>query len=120
MPLKVGEAIWLRAQKGSAEPFIPGTVTNVQQGGARLTVKGSDGKEVALDNKNADVFAANPPGSTASDHCALIHLNEPSVLENSRQRFMSDDIYTYTGKILIAINPFHLLPIYRREALAEP
>ena len=40
-----------------------------------------------MDTANADVFAANPVGSDASDHCALIHLNEPSVLENSKVHF---------------------------------
>jgi len=104
--MRVGDPCWLRAPKGSAEPFAPGTIVNVQQGGDRLTVKKQDGTEVAFDSKNADVFAANPTGTSAPDHCALLHLNEPSVLENSRARFLKDNIYTYTGKILIAINPF--------------
>ena len=114
------EPVWLRGAKGSSEPFIPAIVTNVQQGGARLTVKQADGSEQAYDTRNADLFASNPTGATASDHCALIHLNEPCVLSNSRVRFEANEIYTYTGKILVALNPFSSLPIYSYEALHLP
>uniref|UniRef100_A0A7S4BEP8 Uncharacterized protein n=1 Tax=Chrysotila carterae TaxID=13221 RepID=A0A7S4BEP8_CHRCT len=117
--MRVGDPCWLRAPKGQTEPFSPGKIVNVQQGGDRLTVLKPDGTEAAFDLKNADVFAANPTGSNAPDHCALLHLNEPSVLENTRQRFLVDDIYTYTGKILIAVNPFKTLPIYEEDYMAK-
>ena len=41
---------------------------------------------------------------------ALSYLHEPGVLFNLRQRFQFDEIYTYTGSILIAVNPFAPLP----------
>ena len=108
--IKTGDNIWLRTGKGAADPFEPATVTNVQQAGARVTVKRPGGAEEALDTAKADVFPANAAGSTASDHCALIHLNEPCILENSKIRYADDKIYTYTGKILVALNPFKALP----------
>lgn len=40
----------------------------------------------------------------------LAYLNEPSVLNNLKARYVVDDIYTYTGSILIAVNPFARLP----------
>jgi myosin heavy subunit len=119
MPLKIGDAVWLRSEKGDTEPFTAGTISKVQQGGARLTVQWSNGKEVVADTAKVDVFPANPPGSMAPDHCALIHLNEPTVLENTRARFVAGGIYTYTGKILIAVNPFADLPIYTQEAMTK-
>lgn len=111
--MRIGDPAWLRAAKGAAEPFEQGKVVNVQQNGARLTVLDASGIERPFDAQNADVFPSNPPGSTAPDHCGLIHLNEPSILENSRARYVSGSIYTYTGKILIALNPFEELPLYR-------
>ena len=48
----------------------------------------------------------------AADHCGLIYMNEPCVLENSRLRFMADAIYTLVGTIMIAINPFARIDIY--------
>lgn len=41
---------------------------------------------------------------------ALSYLNEPGVLWNLNCRYMLDAIYTYTGSILIAVNPFASLP----------
>ena len=38
-------------------------------------------------NPHQDIFAANPKDNFAPDHCALIHLNEPCILENSRGRY---------------------------------
>ena len=40
----------------------------------------------------------------------LAYLNEPGVLDNLKARYVVDDIYTYTGSILIAVNPFQRLP----------
>jgi hypothetical protein len=40
----------------------------------------------------------------------LVFLHEPGVLANLKQRYSSNAIYTYTGSILIAVNPFKALP----------
>ena len=40
----------------------------------------------------------------------MSYLNEPSVLWNLKVRYRTDDIYTYTGSILIAVNPFAAMP----------
>ena len=44
-------------------------------------------------------------------------MNEPIILHNLRQRFLKDDIYTYVSSILVALNPFRMLPIYLPEVL---
>ncbi|KAI4316463.1 hypothetical protein L6164_024441 [Bauhinia variegata] len=44
------------------------------------------------------------------DMTRLAYLNEPGVLYNLRRRYALNDIYTYTGSILIAVNPFTKLP----------
>ena len=78
MRVKVGDPVWVRnTKKGAADPFSAGTIVNVQQGGARLTVKLPNGTEQPYDTRHADLFLSNPADSTAPDHCALIHLNEP-------------------------------------------
>jgi myosin V len=40
------------------------------------------------------------------DMTALTHLHEPGVLHNLSVRYAADRIYTLTGSILIAVNPF--------------
>ena len=85
-----------------------------------MTVKreGSSTEE-PLDAAKADIFPANEKGMMTNDHCALIHLNEPCVLENTRLRFDQSKIYTYTGKILVALNPFAKLSIYGIPAVCR-
>ena len=45
------------------------------------------------------------------------HLNEPSILNSIQIRYFQNKIYTYTGKILISINPFTNLGIYNKEII---
>ena len=45
------------------------------------------------------------------------HLHEPSILYTLEQRYNEGDIYTYTGPILIAVNPFKQLPLYTAATL---
>jgi myosin-5 len=44
------------------------------------------------------------------DMTKLPYLHEPGVLYNLETRYKLDEIYTYTGTILIAVNPFQALP----------
>ncbi|KYO25297.1 unconventional myosin-IXb isoform D [Alligator mississippiensis] len=57
-------------------------------------------------------FLPQPPQKDYDDLCSLPDLNEKTLLENLRNRFKQEKIYTYVGSILIVINPFKFLPIY--------
>nr|GME03834.1 myosin-17-like [Ipomoea batatas] len=50
-----------------------------------------------------------PPGGV-DDMTKLSYLHEPGVLQNLSTRYELNEIYTYTGNILIAVNPFQRLP----------
>ncbi|KAM6149993.1 unconventional myosin-IXa isoform 2-T2 [Erethizon dorsatum] len=57
-------------------------------------------------------FLPPPQQKDFDDLCSLPDLNEKTLLENLRNRFKHEKIYTYVGSILIVINPFKFLPIY--------
>lgn len=57
-------------------------------------------------------FLIQPENREYPDLCQLLDLNESTLLENLRQRFVAGHIYTYVGSILIALNPFKFYPIY--------
>ncbi|CAK4650621.1 unnamed protein product [Aphanomyces euteiches] len=46
------------------------------------------------------------------DLTSLVHLNEPAILNALQVRFRKQEIYTSTGSILVAVNPFQPLPLY--------
>jgi myosin-5 len=47
----------------------------------------------------------------------LPYLHEPAILYCLQCRYNSGDIYTYTGPILIAVNPFKRVPLYTPQIL---
>ncbi|CAH0475885.1 unnamed protein product [Peronospora belbahrii] len=49
---------------------------------------------------------------TVQDLTKLVHLHEPAILQVLRRRFFHGDIYTSTGQILVAMNPFRRLSLY--------
>ncbi|KAL8138999.1 hypothetical protein V2J09_005000 [Rumex salicifolius] len=54
------------------------------------------------------------------DMTKLSYLHEPGVLQNLANRYTLNKIYTYTGNILIAVNPFQTLPyLYDSEMMAD-
>ncbi|KAG1354825.1 Myosin-6 [Cocos nucifera] len=63
----------------------------------------------------AKVSSVYPKDAEASpcgvdDMTKLAYLHEPGVLQNLKSRYDMNEIYTYTGNILIAVNPFRRLP----------
>lgn len=80
-----------------------------------LSVQPMSGGDV-IDAPYDAVYPAEEEDSKAvEDNCALMYLNEATLLHNLRKRFMQDDIYTYTANILLAINPYHSLDIYGKD-----
>lgn len=50
----------------------------------------------------------------------LTHLHEPGVVWNLEARYARGDIYTNTGSILIAVNPFRPIPrLFTPEVLTQ-
>jgi hypothetical protein len=54
------------------------------------------------------------------DLVSLTHLHEPAVLHAVSLRFAHNIIYTYTGPILLAVNPFKSLPLYSEVRSSYP
>ncbi|XVF25184.1 hypothetical protein REPUB_Repub13aG0191500 [Reevesia pubescens] len=88
--------------------WIDGEVIRIN--GNEIHVKTTNGKTVVTNISKAfpkDTEAA--PGGV-DDMTKLSYLHEPGVLQNLATRYELNEIYTYTGNILIAVNPFQRLP----------
>ena len=73
----------------------------------------------AVELKYEGVELANTPLSDHdkaegkdNDMITLPHLHEPAILHAIGDRFDRGEIYTWTGPVLIAVNPFQRLPLY--------
>ena len=58
-----------------------------------------------------------PSEATVENLINLPYLHEPAILHCLQNRYVGGDIYTYTGPILIALNPFKAVPLYTPQIL---
>ncbi|XLU59422.1 hypothetical protein S245_018631, partial [Arachis hypogaea] len=111
----VGSHVWV---EDSEVAWIDGEVLEVN--GEEVKVSCTSGKTVVVKvsciyHKDTEV-----PPSGVDDMTKLAYLHEPGVLENLRSRYDINEIYTYTGNILIAVNPFVKLPhLYDSHMMAQ-
>ena len=54
-----------------------------------------------------------------SNNTQLLELTEDAVLANIRERYLAHEIYTLTGSILLALNPYARLDIYGAAAMRQ-
>ncbi|OMJ18372.1 Myosin-2 [Smittium culicis] len=60
----------------------------------------------------------NPPILEGIDDLtSLSHLHEPAVLHNLKIRYSMRNIYTYSGIVLVAMNPFSRVQLYSQDIL---
>jgi len=84
----------------------------ISVGEQEIIVRTSDSNEQLLIKPTDPVFIRNVDQFTSEglvvmdDLTQLTHLHEPAVLHSLQLRFDTDKIYTFTGPILIAVNPF--------------
>ncbi|TYH60082.1 hypothetical protein ES332_D08G268200v1 [Gossypium tomentosum] len=101
----VGSHVWV---EDPDEAWIDGQVTKIT--GKDAQIQTTNGKTVT--EKLSKIYPKDleaPPGGV-DDMTKLSYLHEPGVLQNLKARYELNEIYTYTGNILIAINPFQRLP----------
>ncbi|KAL8404093.1 hypothetical protein RB594_009089 [Gaeumannomyces avenae] len=111
----VGTRAW---QPDAAEGWVASEVVNKKVDGSKviLTFKLEDGSSkdvtVSLEGLQNGSDPALPPLmnptmlEASDDLTNLSHLNEPAVLQAIRLRYAQKEIYTYSGIVLIAANPF--------------
>lgn len=68
-------------------------------------------------DNNDNLFLKNEEDKFCNNLINLTYLNEPTVLNNILFRYSNDEIYTFNGDILIAVNPFKKIPIYSNEII---
>ncbi|GME84377.1 unnamed protein product [Ambrosiozyma monospora] len=118
--IEKGSRCWIPDEK---EGWLGVEVTNITNNNNKYQIEliSEDGERTfnietsSLDESNPDLPLPRNQVETVEDLTELSHLNEPSVLNAIRVRYTMFNIYTYSGIVLIAINPFQ-----RNDELYSP
>jgi len=115
--LSSGGYVWLNVT-GSDEFDVPIGVRILSTQGKSIRIRNDDGEETTV----AANLVLKPMHATSArgveDMITLADLQEHTILRNLHYRYKQGLIYTYTGSILVAVNPYQVLPIYTSKEVA--
>ncbi|KAL1244427.1 Myosin-VIIa [Trichinella spiralis] len=112
-----GDYVWIpffSNQTGFSCP-IGARIVDIDNG--RVFLRDDDGNETWLEGSVSMPIMHPSSVQGVEDMIELTDFHDASVLRNLQIRYKQKLIYTYTGSILIAINPYQQLPIYSAEML---
>ena len=101
------------------------TDENSEFQGKELEISGADIEDHVVmannhgDEEDAGVESFDEGCGYPNDLITLTHLHEPAVVHCLRMRYERDEIYTATGPILIALNPFKKCPLYSDNVMKQ-
>ncbi|XP_070579495.1 unconventional myosin-XV-like isoform X12 [Ptychodera flava] len=111
----VGQMVWFDGGVGFP---VPGEV--VHSAGKVMQVKSSlDGRVHKIKDPNSLRIRYDSVESGIDDMIQLRDLHEGALLVNLKTRYEKKQIYTYTGSILVAVNPYRMFDIYGIEMVKK-
>ncbi|XP_953667.1 myosin, putative [Theileria annulata] len=100
-----GNTVWVKVD--TDELFVESTVKSVEGEQLRVNCKG---EELLVNLKDCLNSLPDFDSLKVNDLSKIPHANSAVVLKILRERFNQDVIYTYAGKLLVALNPFKKIP----------
>ncbi|XP_069069852.1 unconventional myosin-VIIb [Pleurodeles waltl] len=116
--LRKGDHVWLDISSSSKYKVPIGAVVKDSETG-RILLVDDEGKEHWIRAHDMNVVHSMHPSSIqgVEDMITLGDLNEAGIVRNLLIRHRERNIYTYTGSILVAVNPYEELPLYTMEEM---
>lgn len=115
-----GDYVWMDLKSGQEFDVPIGAMVKLCESG-QIQVVDDEGNEHWISPQNATHIKPMHPTSVhgVEDMIRLGDLNEAGILRNLLIRYRDHLIYTYTGSILVAVNPYQLLSIYSSEHIRQ-
>uniref|UniRef100_A0A0E0AA18 Myosin motor domain-containing protein n=1 Tax=Oryza glumipatula TaxID=40148 RepID=A0A0E0AA18_9ORYZ len=101
----VGSHVWAEDPEIA---WVDGEVVKIK--GEEAEIQATNGKTITANLSKLYPKDMEAAAGGVDDMTKLSYLHEPGVLQNLATRYELNEIYTYTGNILIAVNPFQRLP----------
>ncbi|XP_053396881.1 unconventional myosin-VI-like isoform X2 [Mercenaria mercenaria] len=101
-----GKKVWV---PHPTEGFKLGRIVDI--GSEFITIEPFDAPGTTLKAMYDRSFPAEEyDNKDVDDNCGLMYLNEATLLNNLKMRYLKNKIYTFTANILIALNPYAKIP----------
>ena len=118
--MEVGVLVWYKC----GEEWLQAEITSKTADSVVVTVEDtSTSHTIATQDEDDELeelkLCNDRFNESVDDMITLPYLHEPALLHCLEKRYREGDIYTYTGPILIAVNPFKRLDIYGAHELAS-
>ncbi|XP_012931915.1 unconventional myosin-VIIb isoform X2 [Heterocephalus glaber] len=116
LAFRLGDHVWLDPPStDKSNVAIGGIIKETKPG--KILVEDDEGKEHWIQAEDLGALSPMHPNSAqgVDDMIRLGDLHEAGIVHNLLIRYQQHKIYTYTGSILVAVNPFQLLPLYTLE-----
>ncbi|XP_048520826.1 myosin-VIIa isoform X2 [Dendroctonus ponderosae] len=116
--LVVGDYVWA-SQVSNGEFDIPvgGKIVAIES--SRVKIVDDDEKQVYVSKQQVLKLMHISSEMGVDDMINLGDLQEYAILRNLHKRYKEKKIYTYTGTMLVAVNPYEFLPIYTNSLINE-
>ncbi|XP_027444505.1 unconventional myosin-VIIb isoform X2 [Zalophus californianus] len=116
LAFRLGDHVWLSPLSANKTSVAIGCIVKETKPG-KILVEDDEGKEHWIRAEDLDTLSPMHPNSVqgVDDMIRLGELNEAGMVHNLLIRYQKHKIYTYTGSILVAVNPFQVLPLYTPE-----
>ncbi|KAG7159253.1 Unconventional myosin-VI-like, partial [Homarus americanus] len=110
------QKVWVSDQ---THGFIQGNIVDLASEGVLIQPISRGSKPITADYDR--LFPSEEDDSKeVDDNCALMYLNEATLLNNIRLRYNRDKIYTYVANIVIAVNPYIDIPkLYALDTIRQ-
>ncbi|EPY75937.1 myosin-VIIb [Camelus ferus] len=114
--VRLGDHVWLNPTSANKTCVAIGGIIRETKPG-KILVEDDEGKEHWIRTEDLSTLSPMHPNSAqgVDDMICLGDLNEAGMVHNLLIRYQQHKIYTYTGSILVAVNPFQVLPLYTAE-----
>lgn len=116
--VREGDHVWLLEVDPNALSSVPLGAKVLSSQGGKIRVQDDEGKVRLVKSSAAKIKVMHPTSvNGVEDMIRLGDLNEAGILRNLLIRYNEHKIYTYTGSILVAVNPYQVLPLYEGEQI---
>jgi len=103
-PFKVDDLVYIPYPEHKEQAFQAGIIKEIDTRDVSVQLEDGEVRTIGFEELRKRFLRGNGP--TSQDNTALVHMNDATIMENLKERHSTNEIYTYTASVLLAMNPY--------------